>query len=81
MNYDKKVFEREHYTVLDFLSDIGGVQSIFMTTLAIVLAVINRKHPETFMASRLFKISEPAVNSVEIGKSKLEISPFFEPNE
>ena len=57
--YNKTEVERSIYTILDFLSDLGGVQSIFISLFTLALALINYKHPDAFMASRLFKISKP----------------------
>ena len=56
LDYDKTVIERQIYTVLDFLSDIGGIQSIFMIIFSVVLFTVNYKRPEAFIASKLYKI-------------------------
>ena len=57
VDYNKLVIEREMYTVLDFLSDMGGVIEIFIMGFSTLLAIINYRYPEAFAASRLYKIS------------------------
>ena len=61
--YGKTFIEREIYTILDFLSDIGGLNDILIALFTIMLAMINSKNSEIFMASRLYKISIPATDS------------------
>lgn len=58
MDLDLNILARENYTVLDLLSDIGGIQGILMSGFAMVLGVFNYGHFSTYMASRLFKIKK-----------------------
>ena len=57
VDYNKTVIERELYTILDFLSDIGGVIEIIVMSFGVVLAIVHHRYPEVFAASRLYKIS------------------------
>ena len=41
MNRDKTLLQRNVYTVLDLLSDIGGIQGLLLSLFAIVISAIN----------------------------------------
>ena len=65
-NLDLGIIQRTGYNVLDVLSDIGGIQSIIITTFSVLVGIWNYKHFDNYMASRLYKLktkSEP--NSIE----------------
>ena len=55
MNLDQTTLARTGYTTLDVLSDVGGIQSIFMSAIGIVLGLWNHNHFDNYMASRLYK--------------------------
>ena len=55
MNLDLGVIQRESYNFLDVLSDIGGMQSIIITTFSLLIGIWNYKHFDSYMASKLFK--------------------------
>lgn len=59
MDLTLNILARSGYTVLDLLSDIGGMQSILISTFAILLGILNYNHFDTYLASRLFKIVKP----------------------
>ena len=54
MNYERKV-----YTIIDMLSDIGGLTGIIATMFGILNATWNYNAFDNFMVSRLFKIRKP----------------------
>ena len=56
MGKDEIVVMRNGYTLLDILSDIGGMYSILVTGFGVFLALFNFNHFDTYMTSRLFKI-------------------------
>lgn len=56
MNRDLTVLKRTRYTVIDLLSDIGGVQSILMSLLATLVGLWNYENFDSEIASKLFKI-------------------------
>ena len=58
MSLDKLDIERENYSILDVLSDAGGIQSILTAAFSAIIAVLNYKYFDTFMASRLFKLKK-----------------------
>ena len=84
VDYSKTVIERELYTILDFLSDIGGIIEIFIKSFGLMLAIIYNNYPEVFAASRLYKITQPSDQN--LGKkdgnssSHADQSSFFEPS-
>lgn len=56
MNRDLHFIERKSYTLIDLLSDVGGVQAIFVSFVGAWIALWNYEHFDTTMASQLFKI-------------------------
>ena len=56
MNLDLGIINRTGYNILDVMSDIGGIQSIIITTASVLAGLWNYKHFDTFLTSRLFKI-------------------------
>ena len=56
MNLDLGIIQRTGYNVLDVLSDIGGIQSMIITTLSCFIGIWNYKYFDTYLASKLYKI-------------------------
>lgn len=56
MNLDHVTLARTGYTTLDVLSDVGGIQSILMSAMAMLLSVWNYNHFDNYMASRLYQV-------------------------
>ena len=56
MNMDLLSVGRVGYNVIDMFSDIGGIQSIIMTTFALILSVLNHNYFDSYMAQKLYKI-------------------------
>ena len=71
MNKDLKRVLRQSYSLIDLLSDIGGVQSIFFSSFAIVLSVLNYQHFDTHIASQLFKIQKLGLGSKYAGELEM----------
>ena len=44
MNRDQELILRTTYTILDVLSDVGGIQSIFQSTVILFLGIWNYSH-------------------------------------
>ena len=57
-NLDLTEVQREGYTFLDVLSDIGGVISGLVSVLVFIVSLLNYNHLESYMASRLFKLHQ-----------------------
>ena len=55
MSLEQSVVARTGYTFLDVLSDVGGIQSILMTSFSIWMGAWNYKNFDNYMASKLFK--------------------------
>lgn len=51
MNRDLIYVQRTGYTILEMLSDVGGVQAIVMSFMAFLVGICNYKHFDTYMAS------------------------------
>ena len=56
MNPDLIIIERKGYQILDFLSDLGGMEAFLFSIFSVVLSFLNYNHFNTHMASRLYKI-------------------------
>ena len=56
MNLDRKTLARSGYTFLDVLSDVGGIQGMFLSFFSIIVGILNYNHFENYLASRLFKV-------------------------
>ena len=46
------------YTILDVLSDTGGIASALISLFVPIVGLLNYNHLESYIASRLFKIYE-----------------------
>ena len=79
MSLDKHVITREHFSVLDLLGDIGGVQAILISLIQFILFFLNYHHFDQFMASKLFKIKKPE-DEEQKSKTYFERSTFFKPS-
>lgn len=55
MSRDLIVIERTSYTVVDLLSDVGGLQGILISAMTFVLRVFNNSHLSSYMVARLFR--------------------------
>ena len=55
MSLDQTLIERSGYTVLDLLSDVGGLQGILIYAISLLLSILNHNHLENYMASKLFR--------------------------
>ena len=51
INSDLLSIERHGYTMIDLLSDVGGVQTIFVTLIGLFLSLWNYEHFDTTIAS------------------------------
>ena len=55
MGPDLTIFKRKGYTIIDVLSDIGGLQTILFSAAIIFLNFWNYNHIEDYLAMNLFK--------------------------
>ena len=55
---DIQLVERIGYTVLDAVSDIGGIQGIMLSLTWGVLSFLNYRNIENFMVSKLYRFHE-----------------------
>ena len=72
MNMDQTVIQRSGYTVLDILSDVGGLQGILISGILYILSIVNHNHLNNFLVSKLFK-SE----AVSLTASQSEVTKEF----
>ena len=70
MNLNQVQIARDGYTVLDFISDIGGMQGILLSGCALVLLMWNYAYLENFLVSRLYKLSSHAFPFDDFRKAK-----------
>ena len=53
---DQTVIERENYTFIDVLADLGGLQASLYAVLSAVLSVINYNNFNNYLASQLYNL-------------------------
>ena len=41
MSLDQTVVERNNYTILDVLSDVGGLESVIASAISLILSILN----------------------------------------
>ena len=52
---DLILIERNGYSILDLLSDIGGLQRALFSGVTIFLSIVNQNQLNDYLASKLFK--------------------------
>ena len=55
MNNDLTLIQRTGYTILDFFSDIGGLQGLLISFISLFLSFWNHNYLENYLVSALFK--------------------------
>ena len=60
MGLDQKTIKRKIYNYTDLLSDVGGLQSILVSWIALLLFAWNYNSLENYMVTRLFKVRAKA---------------------
>ena len=65
MNLDLISIGRAGYNIVDMLSDIGGIQSIIITSFSLILTIFNHKYFDGYMAQRLYKLQNPEKSEKE----------------
>ena len=56
MDYDLKMIARDGYTILDWISNVGGMQGMLISAMAFFLSIWNHNYFENYMVSHLFRI-------------------------
>ena len=65
VNLDQTVVSRSGYTFLDVLSDVGGLESIIISFMAIFLSIINFNNLDNHMVTHLFQLSSKSPEKVD----------------
>ena len=55
-NLDLTVISREGYSIFDLISDIGGMQVMIFSGLAVALTFINYNYFDDYLVTRLFRL-------------------------
>jgi len=55
MDLARTVVERTNYTILDVLSDVGGLESVFASVVSFILGALNYNNLNSQMIGQLFK--------------------------
>ena len=63
LDLDKKVIERTVYTILDVLSDIGGIWSVLVWAVFTLLSVLNYNKFDDAIITRFFKVKDDQTSS------------------
>jgi hypothetical protein len=78
MSLDSTVFERSNYTLLDVLSDVGGLESVIAAVVSFILSILNYNNLDNMMIMQLF--SFPAYKSADPNKPKKRGVTNFKPS-
>ena len=60
MDLNRLLIQREAYSLLDLLSDIGGMQGIIVQQAFLFLTFWNYNNFDNYLVTRLYKIKKPA---------------------
>ena len=58
LDSDRTVIQRDGYTAIDILSDIGGLNGLFATFFTLILSVLNHNHFDSTLASQLYTFKD-----------------------
>ena len=61
MSPDQTLIERDGYTILDILSDVGGLQGILISIIYYALGILNFNYLDNYLASKLYKADVDAL--------------------
>ena len=56
MDLDLKEIKRSGYTMLDLISDIGGIQGVLFSSFAIFVGVWNHNMIENYLVTKLYRL-------------------------
>ena len=56
MDLDLRVIQRTGYTVLDIMSDVGGLQSVLFSGISLFLAMCSYNAIDNYLVSRLYRL-------------------------
>lgn len=65
MNLNLELIQRNGYTILDLLSDVGGILEIFSIIIGYFLAFWNYHYFENFLVTRLYKLEREDLNEAD----------------
>ena len=65
MNMNLTLIQRNGYTVLDLMSDVGGILGILSTGITYFLAFWNYNYFENYLITRLFKLERKDLDEEE----------------
>ena len=68
-----KMIARDGYTILDFLSDIGGILGLLISGITYILVSWNYNYFENFLVTRLFKLQR-----VDLDEEEKAHKPYFD---
>ena len=57
MNLNERVVARDGYKLLDYFSDIGGIQGLLISGGAYLLAIWNHNNLDNFLLTRLYRLA------------------------
>ena len=77
MNLNQKILFREGYTVMDYISDIGGLQGILISGAAMLLSISNYNNLDNFLVTHLYLLHSSLTDTEpEVMKTSLISNPL-----
>ena len=77
MNLNRVIIAREGYTILDFISDIGGMQSMLISFFALIIMIWNFHYAENYLVTKIYRLSDASMCGTEITTDKQELKLKF----
>ena len=70
MSLDQTLIERNGYTILDILSDVGGLQGILISGISFFLSILNHNYLSNYLVSKLYESEALQMNATKIDSIK-----------
>lgn len=70
MSMDQTMVQRNGYTILDVLSDVGGLQGILITVITLVLGILNSNYLDNYLVSKLYKFEAATLKATQTDSIK-----------
>ena len=67
---DQTMVQRNGYTILDVLSDVGGLQGILITVITLVLGILNSNYLDNYLVSKLYKFEATVLKATQTDSFK-----------
>ena len=75
-----QIVDRTGFTILDFLSDVGGIGGLLFSGTSIILAMLDHNRLDNYLVSKLYKLNQGDCPDPQDGRSS-DSDSFYKPTE